>query len=36
MGTFPACVCVVLVVGVCGGEQMLVKTFTGWQVLASW
>ena len=31
-------VCCVCVVGVCvsGGEQELVKTFTSWQVLASW
>ena len=36
MGTFPACV-VLPAGGVCPwGKQGLVKTFTTWQVLASW
>ena len=38
MGIFscPCCVCHGVGVCVSGGEQELVKTFTGWQVLECW
>ena len=36
MGIFSCPCCVVRLVGVFGGKQGLVKTFTAWKILASW